>query len=49
MKRILVLGGTGYVGRAVCEKLTERARDGCVTVPTRRQPHGNGVRSLPTV
>ena len=49
MKRILVLGGTGYVGRAVCEKLTERASDGVVTVPTRRLPHGNGVRSLPTV
>jgi NADH dehydrogenase len=49
MKRILVLGGTGYVGRAVCEKLTERRSSGRITVPTRRQPHGNGVRSLPTV
>jgi uncharacterized protein YbjT (DUF2867 family) len=49
MKRILVLGGTGFVGRAVCERLTERANNGTVTVPTRRLPHGNGVRSLPTV
>jgi hypothetical protein len=30
MKRILVLGGTGFVGRAVCEKLAERASHGVV-------------------
>ncbi len=49
MKRILVLGGTGFVGRSVCEQLTERRRDGCVTVPTRRLAHGHAVQMLPTV
>jgi NADH dehydrogenase len=49
MNRILVLGGTGFVGRAVCERLTERSTDGRIVVPTRRLPHGHRVRSLPTV
>jgi NADH dehydrogenase len=49
MNRILVLGGTGFVGRAVCERLLERTVDGRVIVPTRRLPHGSAVRSLPTV
>jgi NADH dehydrogenase len=51
METILVLGGTGFVGRAVCERLVERngAGGGRIVVPTRRLPHGNAVRSLPTV
>ena len=49
MNRILVLGGTGFVGRSVCERLTARSADGCITVPTRRPQHANGVRSLPTL
>ena len=49
MTRILVLGGTGFVGRAVCEKLTERSSSDRIVVPTRREPRGNGVRLLPTV
>ncbi len=48
-QKIIVLGGTGFVGRAVCERLTERRGDGSVIVPTRRLMHGNRVRSLPTV
>lgn len=46
---ILVLGGTGFVGRAVCERLAERSSSGSITVPTRRPAHGDRVRSLPTV
>jgi NADH dehydrogenase len=47
---ILVLGGTGFVGRAVCERLVESARGGGrIIVPTRRIGHGARVRALPTV
>jgi len=49
MSRILVLGGTGFVGRVVCEHLAERSVSGAITVPTRRAAHGNAVRLLPTV
>jgi uncharacterized protein YbjT (DUF2867 family) len=51
MYNILVLGGTGFVGRAVCERLVERSGGGGgrVIVPTRRLAHGAVVRSLPTV
>jgi NADH dehydrogenase len=45
MKRVLVLGGTGFVGRHVCEHL---ARLGwAVTVPTRRATNGSAVQHLP--
>ena len=49
MTRILVLGGTGFVGRAVCERLTQRSSSDRIQVPTRRLVRGNGVRLLPTV
>ena len=49
MTRILVLGGTGFVGRAVCEKLSEHSSSDRIVVPTRRETRGNGVRLLPTV
>ena len=49
MRRILVLGGTGFVGRAICEKLVERHPDARIVVPTRHAPHGNSVKMLPTV
>jgi NADH dehydrogenase len=43
--RVLVLGGTGFVGRQVCEQLV---RQGCtVTVPTRRRLNAARVQSLP--
>ncbi|MBM3398812.1 MAG: complex I NDUFA9 subunit family protein [Betaproteobacteria bacterium] len=43
--RILVLGGTGFVGRQVCEQL---ARLGWhITVPTRRAVNAAKVQSLP--
>ncbi|MFO6418734.1 complex I NDUFA9 subunit family protein [Hylemonella sp. W303a] len=45
MKRVLVLGGTGFVGRHVCEHLVRR---GCgVTVLTRRATHARAVQHLP--
>jgi NADH dehydrogenase len=50
MNKVLVLGGTGFVGRAVCERLVERgAGSGLVRVPTRRLQRGNAIRALPTV
>jgi uncharacterized protein YbjT (DUF2867 family) len=45
MKKIIVLGGTGFVGAHVCEKLV---RDGwAVTVPTRRRANANRIKLLP--
>ena len=49
MTRILVLGGTGFVGRAVCEALARRSASCRIVVPTRRNPRGDGVKLLPTV
>ena len=50
MNKILVLGGTGFVGRSVCEKLVERGGGaGLVRVPTRRLQNGQRVRALPTL
>ncbi len=48
-EKILVLGGTGFVGRALCAQLSARSASAAIVVPTRRQQHANGVRSLPTV
>ena len=45
MKKILVLGGTGFVGAHVCEKLV---RDGWhVTVPTRVRRNAQHLQHLP--
>ena len=47
MKRILVLGGTGFVGRHLLEKVGQL---GCrVTLPTRRLANAKPVQSLPWV
>ena len=44
MKKILVLGGTGFVGAHVCEKLV---REGWhVTVPTRRRANASHLLPL---
>lgn len=51
MNNLLVLGGTGFVGQAVCERLVERngGGGGRILVPTRRLRGGRSVQSLPTV
>jgi NADH dehydrogenase len=48
-KKILVLGGTGFVGRSVCERLAQRSASTPIVVPTRRARSGLHLRSLPTV
>lgn len=50
-KHIVVLGGTGFLGRSVCERLVERngGGGGRIVVPTRRLAHGNRLRPLPTL
>ena len=44
-RRVLVLGGTGFVGRSVCEQLVRAGWQ--VTVPTRRREHARSVMHLP--
>jgi NADH dehydrogenase len=48
---LLVLGGSGFVGRSLCERLVESSGGGGarVVVPTRRAPRGIAIRHLPTV
>jgi uncharacterized protein YbjT (DUF2867 family) len=45
MKNIFVLGGTGFVGAHVCEKLVREGYS--VTVPTRRRVNARKVMHLP--
>jgi uncharacterized protein YbjT (DUF2867 family) len=47
--RIVVTGGTGFVGRALCERLVERDPSTRIVVPTRQLPQGRAVQMLPTV
>jgi uncharacterized protein YbjT (DUF2867 family) len=47
MKKVLVLGGSGFVGRHVCEQLTRAGIR--VTVPTRRARNAQTVQTLPQV
>lgn len=48
---VLVLGGSGFVGRAVCERLVERSGGGSarVVVPTRHLARARHIQFLPTV
>lgn len=49
MRKIVITGGTGFVGRSVCEALAA-ADAGCrLVVPTRRLANGRAVVTLPTV
>ncbi len=43
--RILVLGGSGFVGRHVCEQMARLGWQ--ITVPTRRAVHAASVQNLP--
>ena len=45
--KTLVLGGTGFVGRHVCERLSWLGHT--VTVPTRRAASGRSVQMIPGV
>jgi len=45
--RILVLGGTGFIGRSIVARLTARGLQ--ITVPTRRLAHARPLMPLPTV
>jgi NADH dehydrogenase len=49
--KLLVLGGTGFVGRSVCERLVERSGggDGPITVPSRHPQRAGDLWALPTV
>ena len=51
MKRILVLGGSGFVGRAVCEQLASHPVLGAarIVVPTRRRVRARHLTPLPQV
>jgi NADH dehydrogenase len=51
MFNILVLGGTGFLGRDVCEKLVERSggAEGPITVPSRHPSRAGDLLTLPTV
>ena len=51
MSNILVLGGSGFLGRSVCAKLVERSggASGSVLVPSRRPARAKHLQLLPTV
>ena len=47
LEKILVLGGTGFVGRHVCEKFASLNLR--ITVPTRRRSNAQSIQLLPMV
>lgn len=47
-RRVVVLGGTGFVGRSLCERLVRLDPSMRITVPTRRPSHGRSIQFLPT-
>ncbi len=47
MKKIMILGGTGFVGRHVCEKLTQLQWR--ITVPTRHEANARDILVLPAL
>ena len=51
MKKIVLLGGTGFVGRSVCDKLVERSGGAGdrIVVPTRNPARARHLQLLPTV
>jgi len=49
MNKILVLGGSGFVGRSLCEQLVRRFPGLHLVVPTRRPGHAGHLRPLPGI
>ena len=49
MKKIVITGGTGFVGRNVVERLFEHDAETRLVVPTRHLASGRQVQVLPTV
>ena len=49
MKKIVITGGTGFVGRHVCERLFARNPHTRLVVPSRRRRTGRDLQVLPTV
>jgi NADH dehydrogenase len=47
--RIVITGGTGFVGRAVCERLVAQCPGAALVVPTRRLDAAQRIRTLPGV
>ena len=48
-QRVVVLGGTGFLGHSVCEQLVRQIPGARVVVPTRRPRFGLAIQSLPGV
>jgi uncharacterized protein YbjT (DUF2867 family) len=48
-RRIVITGGTGFVGRAVCERLVEGDSGRRIIVPSRRPSQGRALQVLPGV
>lgn len=49
MHKIVITGGTGFVGRSVCEQLAASDAGCRLVVPTRRLANGRSVQTLPSV
>ena len=49
MQKIVITGGTGFVGRSICEHLAAQNAACRLVVPTRRLANGRSVQVLPTV
>lgn len=49
MQRIVITGGSGFVGRALCNALAQAVPGARLVVPTRHLAHGRAVALLPNV
>jgi len=51
MQKLLVLGGSGFVGSSVCARLVDRAggANGSIVVPSRRPARAKHIQLLPSV
>ena len=49
LRKIVITGGTGFVGRHVCEHLFALNPQTRLVVPSRRRSHGAALQVLPTV